>query len=389
MPTTRSKKTDSGSTSLSSKNSDVLLKSDFFWTPSPTVRRSIFVALIAILIYRNIDFIIVLLPKYVDAYFLRSLYSREKVNMNTTFTPPLIATIPPMEANLGNITELFDPHGYPRHVKNMLNIDHNKIIDLLSEKNSGKTMRMLSFENWNTPHISTSCNQFKVPKEIAFDEFAKNHLYQEASDNHSDLYAGFEAITDSATLDQLLGLDIQSLGDYRQNNLFASNFKEEIMSAGMHCAPIDSLTFQLIGTKTWYFASPENLAEIKNIPMPTAFPLPLTDDELLEKLKTIYIVKQEPGDVVYFGPHWCHAVSTSKGPNVMFNLRYNNPDLIKAGPISLSIKVLIRLLTRTLGGLPQENTKEFPLIFSDLNSWFKDCGVSKAMVELFEKIQKM
>jgi len=309
--------------------------------------------------------------------------------LNSKFTPPLIATIPPFEADLKNISQLFDPHGYPRHVKNMLNVDHDKIIDLLSEKNAGKKMRMLSFENWHTPHISTACNDFKIPKEVAFDEFAKNHLYKDVSDNHSDLYAGFEAITDANTLDDLLGIDILSLGDYRQNNLFASNFKQEIMSAGMHCAPIDSLTFQLIGTKTWYFVSPENLAEIQNIPMPTAFPLPLTDDELLQKIKSIYVVKQGPGDVVYFGPHWCHAVSTSKGPNVMFNLRYNNPDLIKAGPLSLSLKVFIRLMTRTLGGLPQENTKEFPLIFSDLNSWFTDCGISTALVQIFEKIQSM
>lgn len=345
-----------------------------------------FVALCAYLCYRQPDLVAILLPKYIDAYFIRAMYSRDKKNSGVT-QMPMISRLLPIEGI--EIKDIFDPSGYPVHIKNVVDVSQDNIIEILSTGNAGKNMRMISFENWTEPHFSPSCAQMSIPKVIKFDDYAKNHLFSRSAKNHTHLYAGFEAITDPAVLKDILGFDVTTLNEYRQNNLFTSNFASEILSAPMHCAPIDSLTFQLVGTKTWYFVSPDDLASLPNIPMPTCFNLPMTDDELLSKIKNIHIVKQGPGDAVYFGPHWCHAVSTEAGPNVMFNMRYNAIKKLKKGPLSLFAKLMIRKFTRSIGGLPQDNRENYPLIYEDLNSYFPNCGSSHAFNGLYEAVKNL
>lgn len=180
--------------------------------------------------------------------------------------------------------------------------------------------------------------------------------------------------------------------DYKQNNLFTSNFPHEIFTASMHCAPIDSLALQLIGTKTWIFASPEELNKIPAIPMPTSFFLPMTDDEVLSKMSTLHVVKQGPGDALYFGPHWCHAVSTAKGPNLMLNMRYFAKKKIFAGPWELTAKILFRLYISVRGtGLnPQDNHLLYPVIYDDLMHYFQNkCGFSHSFDTLYKKALAM
>jgi hypothetical protein len=223
----------------------------------------------------------------------------------------------------------------------------------------------------------------------SFDEYSTSHLFADVAGNHSYLYAGFEAITDPQTVNDMTGLDVETLGDYKQNNLFTSNFPHEILTASTHCAPIDSFTLQLIGTKTWFFVSPEDLAGVDSIPMPTSFPLPITDDDFISKVKNIYVLRQEPGDVMYFGPHWCHAVSTSKGPNLMMNMRYKNLPKVIGGPIKLTVKLLIRrfLSDRGNGLNPQDNKLLYPGIYDALNKWFEGgCGECKWFTALHKRV---
>jgi len=215
-------------------------------------------------------------------------------------------------------------------------------------------------------------------------------LFKKNAGNHSGLYAGFESITDPETLEELLGIDIAEMGEYRQNNLFASNFPAESIAATLHCAPIDSVSIQLIGTKTWYFVSPEDLAKLWAVPMPTSFNLPMTDDELLNAIPTLHVAIQRPGDAVYFGPNWCHVVSTSAGPNLMFNLRYKNIQKLKTqGPFSLFAKIVIRMYTRTIGGRPQDNAINYPIIFNDLITYYDDCGLSDAWIKITEEVHAL
>jgi hypothetical protein len=345
---------------------------------------AIVAGVVAYLVYKHPDFVAVLLPKYVDAYFIRARFSnRDRKNTGATRVP-LITRVVPQSISIENIKDMLGPAGYPIHVKNAIKVDQDRHIALLIEKNKGRSMRMLNYENYTDPHLSPSCGDYSFPNMVPFDDYANSHLTSANVANHSYLYAGFESITDADVIDELLGIDIKSVGDYRLNNLFTSNFPHTLMSASMHCAPIDSLTFQLMGTKTWYFISPDELASIQNIPMPTCFNVPMTDDELLSKIKNLVIIKQGPGDAMYFGPHWCHAVVTDAGPNLMFNMRYNALPKIKKGPLSLFFKLLVRSYTRTMGGRPQDNKENYPLIYEDLTNYFHSCGPSTAFNKIIE-----
>lgn len=342
------------------------------------------------------DFVCTMLPPYWDAYFVRAMYDRNLQNhiRGDDVKIPMLTKVVPLPIKKENIGQIMHKDGMPSLVKNVVNTDQDHLMGILARSNKGKKLRMLSFANYSIPHFSPSCGivEFATKHLVDFDYFAENHLFTNVSHIHSDLYAGFEAVTDPATIEEMTSLDLRELGDYRQNNLFTSNFKEETMSATLHCAPIDSLTFQFVGTKTWYLVSPEQLTELYGVHMPTAFNLPLTDDQLLSKLKEVRIVKQEPGDAFYFGPHWCHAVSTAQGPNLMMNIRYNALDKIKKGPKSLALKIMLRALLRPRafsGGKPQDNVSIYPMLYDDLTKYYDNCGASETLDKMMEIVKSM
>lgn len=344
------------------------------------------VVVLAYVCTRHLDILITLTPKYYDAYLVRALFSRKIKNTGAT-SLPRVTSIIPSKITMDNLDQVLKTDGYPILIKNIMKTDQDKIVETMIKGNGGRTMRMFDFENWEIPHFSSSCAPLKMSKVGAFDDYAANHLYKNASHNHSTLYAGFESITDAETINLITGLNIEKLGDYRLNNLFTSNFDREILTAPLHCAPIDSISLQLVGSKTWFFVSPEELASIQSVPMPTSFNLPLTDDQLLSKLKNIYAIKQGPGDLIYFGPHWCHVVSTSAGPNLMLNMRYNALEKIKKGPSTLLFKLLIRRALRPFSGRPQDNALAFPLLYDDLNGYYEDCGVSESFNSIYNYVK--
>jgi hypothetical protein len=351
------------------------------------IRFTVLLAILFAWLWKNhLDVIITLAPRHVDFYILNQMFSKEGKNTGVTRVPMVSTVLPTEGITKDNLKDIFHSDGFPTLVKGVLDTDQDKIVEEMTKRNKGRTMRMLSFEGHNHPHFSTSCAGMDHSVTKLFDDYASNHLVSSAANNHSYLYAGFEAITDAQTINDITGLNVETMGDYKQNNLFTSNFPHEVFTAATHCAPIDSFTMQLIGTKTWYFVSPEDLADIQSVPMPTSFPLPLTDDELLSKVKQIYIVRQEPGDVMYFGPHWCHAVSTAPGPNLMMNMRYKDFPKILRGPIKLSLKIIARffLSNRGDGKNPQDNKLLYPGIYEALNDWYSDCGES----EWFSALQK-
>lgn len=352
---------------------------------------ALFVAAAGVFFYFRPDFLITMLPMYYDGYFVQHVYNGTRHKQNSGVNPklePLISHIHPTEMSAENFKNMLSFPGYPVLIKNMVPTnDPDAILRKVSVGTKGRLMRMLSFENYSDPHFSPSCSTTSVKREeVNFDDFAGSHLFTNVSENHSPLYAGFEAITDPNTINDITGLDWQVLGDYKQNNLFTANLPRTIVTAPMHGAPIDSVAIQLIGTKTWFFVSPEDLAEIPNIPMPTAFNLPLTDDELLSRVKKILVVKAEPGDVLYFGPHWFHTVSTSAGPNLMFNFRYNAVPKVMQGPWSFAAKILFRMSTRSVGSLPQDNKDKFPVIYMELNKFFTKCGPSTFFNNLLKSL---
>lgn len=347
----------------------------------------ILVTFIAYITKVHPDYIVVLLPTYVDGYFVRALYPRDRKNTGATKIP-FVARLSATDMTFEELgTLLTRKESFPVLVKNVVNIDQEMAIMKLKECNAGKNIRLISYEDWETPAFSPSCNRGDMTKKVTmpFDEYAERFLSGENAKIGSYWYAGFEAITNAKDLTGITGRNWTSLGDYKQNNMFVSNFPHEILTAPMHGAPIDSMSVQLFGTKTWYFVSPEDLSALPNIPMPTCFNLPMTDDELLSKLKNVVVVKQEPGDLIYFGPHWAHVVSTSAGPNMMFNFRFNNLDKIRSGPMSLLWKLAYRNKVRGFGGLPQDNMVNHPIIYKDLNGYYPECGFSEAFAKVIKQ----
>ncbi len=352
----------------------------------------IFVTLVGVVAYLckvYPDFVIVALPKYYDAYFMRALYPRDRKNEGVTSLPVLTRLIPtPMSDHVIQDC-LANKRGTPVLVKRFVDVnvtrDRDAIVSKLEKANAGKSIRLIDFSQWKIPHFSPSCSKRELTdlEELDFDEYARRHMLGDAANNHTFLYAGFESITGADEVEDITGYNWrEKTGEYKQNNLFISNFPYEILTAPLHAAPIDSFSVQLFGTKTWYFVSADEMASIPNIPMPTCFNLPMTDDELISKFKNVIVIKQEPGDLIYFGPNWGHVVSTAAGPNLMFNIRINALSKVRSGPKSLLLKLGLRYRTRPLSGRPQDNAAIFPLIYDDLNNYYPDCGHSEAFAKL-------
>lgn len=356
------------------------------WLFKGTILATIFFAWL----WRNhLDIVITLAPKNVDFFILEQMFSREGKNTGLT-REPMVSTILPTEGiTKENLQDIFHKDGFPTLVKGVLNTDQDLIVGEMTKRNKGKDMRMLTFESWESPHFSPSCGALESSITNSFDDYSTNHLFTNVADNHSYYYAGFEAITDAETVNTMTGLDVEVLGDYKTNNLFTSNFPHEILTASTHCAPIDSFTLQLVGTKTWFFVSPEDLSGVGAIPMPTSFPLPITDDDFISKVKNIYVLRQEPGDAMYFGPHWCHAVSTSKGPNLMMNMRYLSLPKMMGGPFNLFVKMVIRrfISPRGDGVNPQANKLLYPGIYDALTLWYNQgCGETEWFKKLHARV---
>jgi len=90
------------------------------------------------------------------------------------------------------------------------------------------------------------------------------------------------SISDPEALDELLGVDTRGMGDCKQNDMSPSNLR----------------------AKVWFLVSPEDLSKFPYVPMPYAFPLPITDEHLLAAVSYIHISIQKPGDLVSFRSKW-------------------------------------------------------------------------------------
>ena len=360
---------------------------------APSKKASVGIVFVGMMLTKYHDMMITMLPKPLDAMALRMYYPDMETRMNTMTAgevelPHITYGLPMDPLKEGEtLDKIFNPRGYPTLLKGAFVKDQDEVVAFLSEKNKGKQMRMLNFEKYTDPHFSISCVKGLDEVMTDFDQYARDNLFTNYSREGSPYYAGFEAITDTEDVEKVLGIKSDQMGgrNYKMNNLFTSNFQNDTASAGLHCAPIDSLSIQLVGTKTWYFVGPDDLKDIPSTPLPTFMPFPHTDDELLKKVKHVHVVKQEPGDAVYFGPNWCHSVWTDAGPNVMFNLRYQSPKLLKGGPKYPFFKALFRGIKHgfKFGKNPQDNRVIFGDIYEYLNHYFTECGPSKSAEKLF------
>lgn len=338
---------------------------------------------LAILGYYAPAWLLMIAPIPLDDWILRKMYPKNSNGHDPNYwaMDPFLTEL--QHKNISSLEEIFHPQGYPILSRNYVEkFDIEPLLERLLEANNGKKLRVFNFtEKLGTNHISACGGLPKKMENMNFEDFAGN------LEGMKNLYAGFESLTDIQVINELFGhgVDFSKLHPgYKQNNIFFSNFQETLMSAGMHCSPIDSLAVQLVGKKTWLLASPEQLSKLPSIPLPTFFPVGLNDDQTIDAVKHFIVVKAGPGDALYFGPNWCHAVISHEGPNVMFNLRYFAREKVLASPLGLLLKVLFRKMTRTFGGNPQDNSIAQGPIYETVNNLYENCGKSNRLEQIVD-----
>jgi len=341
--------------------------------------------LLALFIMKMPGFFVMLFPQPLNSWIFRALYYKEKVNDPNYWTEKPMFSYTEATKMIANRTEVFHSKGYPVVIRNFIDppaIEH--AMEVLKKANGKKELRVIEYAEDYKDHISVNCGSFSgfdLTKYWGFDEFAAG------LESGRNIYGGFEGLTDPEAVSSLLGFDITTLSPlYLMNQMFVSNLNRNLMTAGLHCAPSDALAVQLVGKKTWLFSSPQQLTKTPYINMKGFFPIGYTDDELLDAIGDHRVVEVGPGDAVYFGPCWCHAVVTSAGYNLMFNMRYNSAaDTFRTMTVGEMVQVFINLISINWGGHPQEQHEKFGNLYTDVLNMY-ECGESnrvKEMVEFF------
>ena len=140
----------------------------------------------------------------------------------------------------------------------------------------------------------------------------------------SQYYSSFATLTDAPSVKALLenvpitGINFDKV---QFEHAFISNFPKKQLVAFLHGNGItDSLAIQFVGKKTWLFFPPEVFrgSEMINAMsgVGTIFPT-----QSPKKPYDVYRYNSQPGDILFFGENWAHAVYTHAGPNIMMNFR--------------------------------------------------------------------
>jgi len=101
---------------------------------------------------------------------------------------------------------------------------------------------------------------------------------------------------------------------------FISNFKSNgtRIYTGAHGVYLNSLSLQCLGTKRWILF-PEREYRRLNLKWTgkAYIPMILSDTDLYRSVRSVWITKMEPCDLMHFPPGWGHIVWTDDGPNIM------------------------------------------------------------------------
>jgi hypothetical protein len=137
-------------------------------------------------------------------------------------------------------------------------------------------------------------------------------------DATSALYASFQPFVD---MDVSAG-DTTVPPNVMADTNFVANFPRDVLSTHIHAAPlIESYSVQYLGRKVWIMVSPEDMEAYNPVSSPATYVTRGSEKEFFSKTSPVNIVVQDEGDMLFFPPHWGHAVMTKAGPNVMLNYR--------------------------------------------------------------------
>jgi hypothetical protein len=142
---------------------------------------------------------------------------------------------------------------------------------------------------------------------------------------HSKYYASFSKIEDFSVLEEMfksLGAPAINVKAFEFEHAFIANLEKGMITAQIHANSVtSSMAVQFVGTKWWYFWSPQTTRdhEMMNGFPGTGLILPT---QAPNKPYKVHMYHSQPGDVLFFSENWAHAVYTEAGPNVMMNFRH-------------------------------------------------------------------
>lgn len=338
------------------------------------------------------------LPVGLEAHYHDYLVDRTKKNDPNYWAEPLEMTF--LSASNRSTLTMKHEWGHPVLIKNAFEKrpEWGEIFSAFKDA-AEVADDTLSVSKWpndhlNHDHVSFNC---KMDREHYLTNFSDFLHDLETTD--VDMRTGFTSPIPESVLVDLYGFDVDKLfPDYLYYSMFISRLTRTRITAGLHCAPFESVGMQLYGKKTWFFVDPKQMgSRIDHIIFGPITTFGLTDDELLEQMGDVVVAETEPGDVLYFGPNQCHIVLTEEGNSVMFNFRYkpNVPKFFKLVPFNLWGKFFWRLMQRgvLLQSLSAEtgSKKGRPTKCTDI--WGRqcmdqydqlDCGPSNRVQQLVE-----
>jgi len=220
-------------------------------------------------------------------------------------------------------------YGYPTLLKGYSNpAPFERLMTLMKNATLIDDVDVASVSDSDLDHLSSNCK-----KEWSHKQMSLYEMIDIMENEDRSVYTGFQSPFENEEMNEMLGFNDMSeyvyIPRFYAYSFFFAKLAHAQMTAGIHCAPVESAAFQVMGKKTWLFWEPHHFA--KNVPHMTFqgwFTKEQTDDELQAKLGRAFVMETEPGDYLYFGSGWCHAVLSEEGYGLLFTIRYF-PDRFK------------------------------------------------------------
>eukprot|EP00602_Paraphysomonas_sp_CaronLab_P001210 CAMPEP_0185019912 /NCGR_PEP_ID=MMETSP1103-20130426/2501_1 /TAXON_ID=36769 /ORGANISM="Paraphysomonas bandaiensis, Strain Caron Lab Isolate" /LENGTH=373 /DNA_ID=CAMNT_0027550477 /DNA_START=141 /DNA_END=1262 /DNA_ORIENTATION=- len=142
------------------------------------------------------------------------------------------------------------------------------------------------------------------------------------TEQNTSLFASFTSFLDESSIPMLTGDVSKHNMHFLLDSNFISNFHDDVVSTEFHAAfGVRSYAFQFLGSKLWVFMHPRDTEKYLTIVTPATMPIGGNEKQFFADIDEIPFAKSERGDLLVFPNHWQHAVLSTRGPNVMFNLR--------------------------------------------------------------------
>jgi len=110
---------------------------------------------------------------------------------------------------------------------------------------------------------------------------------------------------------------------------FLSQFPDNEVSAADHAALVESMVYQLVGSKIFVLHKRKQSSNNYLFLGGTFVPYPVCASDFVDGIDQFYVATVRPGAYLYFPFSWEHTVYTKAGLNIMTNIRMISFDLVR------------------------------------------------------------